>query len=378
MKQITDAIVIGAGAIGCATALALPQVGIRRVALVDKGPLLSGMTRRNAGLVHAFQPHESLVRLAAIGLETFQLWATRIGGKSLFVETGALVLARTENAAAQLREQVAAQQRAGSDTRLVDPDTLVSIYPRGAYDGVVLGAYQARAGYADAVQTTQAFAARAKDNGTQIHTGAMVKRIIADQTRIKGIETTTGSIEAPVVIVAAGGWSEKLLAPFGVPISLKFTHGEIVFVEQPPTLTEGHPTFLDPQGGFFLRPHPYRLSVIGGMDTTARANSVDEIDEHISRNEEHKLSAFAASCVPALATAPRKRGHAIIYVDAADGLPILGRVAGMDGLYAAFGFGLHPFTVALGVGRVIAQWIVDGAPPIELGAFDPLRAAARR
>lgn len=378
MKQITDAIVIGAGAIGCATALALTQVGIRRVALVDKGPLLSGMTRRNAGLVHTFQPHESLIRLASIGLETFQQWATRFGGKSLFVETGALVLARTENAAARLREQVPAQQRAGSDTRIVDPHTLASIYPRGAYDGVVLGAYQPRAGYADAVQTTQAFAARAKDHGTQIHTGAMVKRIIADQTRIQGVETTTGSIEAPLVIVATGGWSEKLLAPFGVPVSLKFTHGEVVFVEQPPSLTESHPMFLEPQGGSFLRPHPYRLSVIGGIDTSARANGVDEIDEHISPNEEHKLSAFAASCVPALATAPRKRGHVIVYVEAADGLPILGRVAGMDGLYAAFGFGLNPFALALGVGRVLAQWIVDSAPPIDLSAFDPLRATARR
>lgn len=378
MKLITDAIVIGAGAVGCATAFALTQVGIRRVALVDKGPLVSGMTRRNAGLVHSYQPHELLTRLALTSLDMFQQWATRIGGKSLFVETGLVVLAGTAPAFELVRNNTDQQARAGAETRMLSPQELRALVPSGNFERLAGAAYQARAGYADAAQTAQAFAARAKENGTQILTGALVRRILVDRTLIKGVETTTGSIEAPVVVVAAGGWSERLLAPLGISLNLRFRQGALVFVEQPPTVADGHPTFLDPERGLFLRPHSYRLSAIGGLDRRAGATSMDSLDEYVSPETGRALTSFAAECVPALAGASQKRAHTIVYDEPADGLPALGRVDGIDGLFLAVGFGMNAFAVAPGAGAALAQWIVDGTPPMDLSAFRPTRSMPRR
>ena len=93
MKQIRDAIVIGSGIIGSAIALAVVRAGIRRVTLIEKGPLVSGMTRRTAGLVHPFQPDPLASGLAQASYDFYNHWAMNLGGKSSFVETGAAVLA---------------------------------------------------------------------------------------------------------------------------------------------------------------------------------------------------------------------------------------------------------------------------------------------
>ncbi len=70
MTQIADIVIIGSGALGCATAYCVTESGVRRISVVDRGPLVSGMTRRHAGLLHTNFSEVGLMRLAASSVDT--------------------------------------------------------------------------------------------------------------------------------------------------------------------------------------------------------------------------------------------------------------------------------------------------------------------
>lgn len=368
MKQIRDAVVIGSGIIGCATALALTRAGIKRVSMIDKGPLVSGMTRRSAGLAHPFHAHPLLCKFARAGFDFYQQWAMRLGGKSAFVETGAAVMELQGEAA----EVFAMWKEVVPNASGIAVNALRALYPplREQFRAAM---FTPRAGYADAVLTAQAMGHAAKEHGLEIQTGTLVKQIVVEARHIKGVKTTTGELEAPLVIVAAGGWTEKLLLPLGINLNLRFRRGAVAFFEQPPSITSELPMLLDARGAHFFRPHPYRMSAAGNVAAEGSAQGVEGFDDFVSPRDMDAIHTFLTDCVPAFAHVPPKRAHAIVYATMADGLPALGRAGAVNGLYVAAGFGASAFSVAPAVGEMVAQMAIDASAADEVLSFDPMR-----
>ncbi|MBI4673465.1 MAG: FAD-binding oxidoreductase [Chloroflexi bacterium] len=375
MKQISDVIVIGSGIIGAAAVFALTRGARQRVILIDKGPLVSGMTRRSAGLVHPFQPHPRLAELALASYAFYNQWAMHLGpSKSGYVETGAVVIADADaprlaalaQTLAPLTDKVMPIERAGLPAR----------FP-GIAHHFQAGLFTPRAGYADAAQTAQGMVKAAQERGMQLLTGTLVKQILTAHGRVTGVATTNGDVEAPLVIVTAGNGSEKLLTPLGVALHLNFKSGAVLFYEQPQTLPQGHPIFLDVNESFFLRPHPYHMSAAGNTATDLQPPNTDSPDEHVLPQNIARVTHFAARCIPGFGNAQPKRAHTILYDTAADGLPALGRVTHLEGLYVAAGFGTSAFSVAPTVGEILAQLVIDGATARDLSSFNPMRPSLR-
>lgn len=369
MKQIRDAIVIGSGIIGSATALALIRAGIRRVTLIEKGPLVSGMTRRSAGLVHPFQPDPLLSQLADASYDFYNQWAMQLGGKSLFVETGAAVLGAPGS---DTESQFAMWRRTLPDANEVQPGGLGALFP------AVAASYQRamftpRAGYADAVLTAQAMVNAAKERGLEVQTGTQVKQIIVQMRQVQSVKTTTGELEAPIVVVAAGAWTARLLAPLGVAVQLLSRRGALFFYEQPRDQSQEFPMLLDAEGNEMLRPHPYRMFAAGRISEAIQTSSVDSLDEYIPASDAAAVNRVLANWIPALANLTPKRSHATLYDTMSDGLPAFGRVSSINGLYVTAGFGPSAFSVAPAVGETLAQLLIDGQSARDVSSFDPLR-----
>lgn len=371
MKQIRDAIVIGAGIIGSATALALARGGVRRVTLIDKGPLASGMTRRNAGLVHPFHFHPLLCDLAGTSHTFYNQWAVSLGGKSAFVETGAAVVSNFD-----ARDQFTMWLQCVTDANELAPDALNALFPSVTHS-FRTALFTPHAGYADTVLTAQAMVNAAKERGLEIQTGTQVKQIVVEQKHIKGVQTTTGELEAPIVIVAAGGWTDKVLLPLGVSLRLRYRRGVMAFYEQPPAITTNLPMLLDANGAYFFRPHPYHMSAAGRISLESQTQGVDTLEDFVSPAESANVKQFVDACIPAFANVAPKRTHSVLYDAPADGLPALGRVTSVAGLYVAAGFGTSAFSVAPAVGETLAQLVVDGSADRDISSFDPLRASLR-
>jgi glycine/D-amino acid oxidase-like deaminating enzyme len=378
MKQISDVIVIGSGVIGAAVAFALTRATRHRVTLIEKGPLVSGMTRRRAGLAHPFHSHKTLAALALASYPFYQQWAMHLGNsKSGFVKTGAALLPQNSTDTAKIFAQA---QMLAPLTRDVSPGgrgALAALYP-GVSDSLQGGLFTPNAGYADAVQTAQSMVQVAKTHGMHVATGTLVKQILVNGGRVQGAATTTGNFEAPLVILAAGGWSEKLLAPLGITLGLKFRRGAVLFYAQPETVAGGFPIFLDVNGEFFLRPHPYRLCAAGLVSNQPESANLDALDEYVPPQATQRVTQFAAQCLSGFGDAPPKRGHTLVYDACADRLPALGRVTDVDGLYVAAGFGTSAFSVAPAVGETLAQMVVGGTDFPDVSPLNPMRPSLRR
>lgn len=377
MKQIGDVIVIGSGIIGAATAFALTRATRLRVTLVEKGPLTSGMTRRSAGLVYPFHAHALLSEFARASYAFYNQWAMHLRNiKSGYVETGAAWVAHTD-ADAEIISAQAPGAAFAQDVVWMDANAFTAMFP-GERNSFTCALFTPHAGYADAVQTAQAMVKTAQDNGLHLATGTMVKQIRAAQGRVRGVTTTTGDFEAPVVIVATGSWSERLLAPVGVPLRLQHRRGAVLFYEQPAGLPPaGHPLVLDAHGEFFLRPHPYRMSAAGYISNSPEIFDADRMDEYVPPAASARVTQFAAQYLPGVEHTAPKRGHTMMYDTAADGLPALGRVTNIEGLYVAAGFGAGAFSVAPAVGELLAQWVMDGNAPRDVSLLNPMRTTVR-
>lgn len=368
MKQIRDALIIGSGIIGAATALALTRAGNRRVTLLEKGPLVSGMTRRNPGLAHPFYTHPGLCALANASYDVYAQWAVHLQGKSAFVETGAAVVSNFE-----VRDLFAQWTQSARGANEIAPATLGTMFP-GVTETFRTAIFTPRAGYADAVLTAQAMVKTAQERGLQVQTGSQVKQILVRQNQIHGVTTTTDEYEAPVVIVAAGTWSERLLAPLGVALHLRQRRGVVAFYEQPRALDTALPVLLDANGAYFFRPHPYHMSAAGRVSFELQKPGPEAPDEFIAPSETAQVTTFVQACIPAFTNVAVKRAHSIFYSSPTDGLPALGRISSVTGLFVATGFGTSTFSVAPAVGETLAQMVIDASTPADVSSFDPLRA----
>lgn len=371
MKQICDVLVIGAGIVGAATAYALTRAGSLRVALLEKGPLAGGMTRRSAGLAHPFQPHPALVRFALDSYAFYHDAAGELGpSKSDFVRTGAALVGGSGDAA----KIFARAQSLAPFTREVTTTgrgALAVDYP-GVSPQLQAGLYTPLAGYADAGQFTQRLVRSAQARGLNVVTGTQVKQIHTANGRVVGALTTNGEYETPAVVVAAGGWSNQLLAPVRQALPLHYLRGAVLFYEQPTVMTQGHPLFWDVNGEYFVRPHSYRLSAAGNISAQAETTSLDTPDEYVSPIAGLRVSQFVSQCL-VLNQPPPKRAHTIVYDTSADGLPVMGFVPGIEGLAVAAGFGASTFAVAPAVGDTMARMLTDATAPPDISSFNPMR-----
>ncbi len=364
MNQLSEIVIIGAGMVGAATAFALTRsspASNLRVTLLDKGPLAAGMTRRSAGVAQPFQTHPTLIQYALESFAFYQNAAQHLGSsKSEFVTTGAALLGGAADTA-KIFTQAQALGRFSRDAHALARGALANQFPGLAPQQG--GWFTPHAGYADAAQMTQRLIQAAQARGLVLATGAHVKQIQAPSRGARRVTTTTGTYEAPIVIVTAGAWSDKVLAAAGHALTLQFRRGAILFYEQPPEMTQGHPIFWDVHGEFFLRPHAYHLSAAGWAAPQAETLNLDAPDEFVAPPITTRVSQFIAQCLGSPPPAP-KRAHTIVYDTGAGGLPTMGRVDGAEGLFIAAGFGANTFAVAPAVGKALAQMTLDGnAPP---------------
>ena len=145
--QSFDAVVIGAGVNGAATAYQLVRKGMHDVLVIDKGALAGGTTGASSAVVRQHYGHEVTARMAKDSLTFFQNFEALTGGNADFKTCGVVVVG-SEEKLATTREVVAMQQRVGINTQMVDRDTILELEPDMYMEDIAGGAWEPDAGYA--------------------------------------------------------------------------------------------------------------------------------------------------------------------------------------------------------------------------------------
>jgi sarcosine oxidase subunit beta len=360
MPETTEALIIGAGVMGASLAYHLTRAGMTRVTVVDKKGLCGGMTAKSGALVRMHYTNEPEARMAFAALRYFQHWQEMVGGQCGFTRTGFVVTVTPDNAA-RLCKNVEMLQRIGVTTSVITAQELQELQPFAQVDDLTVAAYEPESGYADPRATTTAFMQQAQRQGAVLREGVRVTAIRTAGGRVIGVDTSGGPIDAPIVVVMAGPWSDRLLKTAGIDFPLIPQRAQIAFYQRPAELAKGHMVFIDGALGAYFRPHGTELTLIGVGHW--KPEPPPDPDAYNEANDPDFIPAAqlkVARRIPALQHAEYARGHAGIYDVSPDTRAILDRAPGVDGLYIAAGFSGTGFKISPAVGACMAELITQG------------------
>jgi sarcosine oxidase subunit beta len=372
-------VVIGAGVMGASIAFHLAQAGWRDVVVLDKGVAAAGGTGRSGALVRTHYTNAAETGLALASLAYFLRWGEMVGGADAdcgFQPAGFAMLVGPHNAG-RLRRTVAMHRALGVRTEVVTPAELRALQPGMVVEEDTLGAYEPDSGCADPIATTRAFLAAAAARGASLHERTAVTAIRHAGGRVIGVDTAGGRIDAPVVVLAAGPWSDRLAATAGVALPIRVTRAQWALYRRPSALAAGHLVLIDTVLGCYLRPYGDGLTLAGmGYDEIATPVDPDTFDEGNDPGFAERVRDRIGRRLPPLGGAPVAGGQAGLYDLSPDTRAIIGPATGIEGLYIAAGFSGTGFKKAPAVGLGLAELITEGrARSVDLHPFRPGRFA---
>jgi 4-methylaminobutanoate oxidase (formaldehyde-forming) len=373
-------VIIGGGVGGASIAYHLARLGERDVVLLDRNELTSGSTFHSAGLVGQLRSSLSLTRMM---MDSVELYRTLDCG---WVECGGIRLACTPEREQEVLRQVAWARTFGLPLELISPEEARERFPLMSTDGVRCASYLASDGYLDPSLLTTALADGARQGGCRVFTHTRVTGIDLDRSsthrRVRGVQTEWGPIEAEVVVNAGGMFAAELgrMAGVRVPI-VPFAHEYLVTQPFRERVQGEHlPTLRDPDLLIYFREEGGGL-VMGGYERRSAPWALDDrlLDaippdfngrlleedwprfEEIATNSSRRVPAMDEITVTRLINGPE--------AFTPDNEFCLGE-SEVRGYFVAAGFCAHGLAGAGGLGRLMAEWILQGEPSTDVWEMD--------
>ena len=377
MRDRARAVVIGGGVGGCSILYWLARLGWDDVLLVERAELTSGSTFHSAGLVGQLRSSLSLSKMMMESVDLYRTLEAEVGLETGWREVGSLRLASSPERMEEIARQAGWAKTFGLPLELVSASDAQKLFPPMTTDGVLGAAFLPTDGYVDPSQLTFALAEGARRRGAEIATGTRVTAIRADRGRVVGVDTDGGAIETEFVVNAGGMYAREIgeLAGVNVPI-VPMAHEYLV--TKPAGLPLEMPTMRDPSLLVYFRPESGGL-VMGGYERNCAPWGLDGIpadfnsrllEEDWPRFEE--LMENAVARVPGLAEMEVVRLINGPEAFTPDGEFILGP-SDVRGFWVAAGFCAHGLAGAGGMGKLVAEWIVEGTPSLDVWHMDSRR-----
>lgn len=381
-------VIIGGGVGGTSIAYHLAALGERDVVLVDRNELTSGSTFHSAGLVGQLRGSVTLTQMMMYSVELYRRLREESDFDPGWTECGGIRLASTPERLEELRRQVDWARTFGLPLDLISAAEARDLFPLMSTEGVLAGSYLPTDGYLDPSQLTYALADGARRGGCRIFTHTRVEGIEVTDGRVRGVRTQWGPIEAEVVVDAGGMYAAEIARMAGVRVPLVPMAHEYL-VTQPfrdRAAGEHLPTLRDPDLLVYYREEGAGL-VMGGYERHCAPWSLDrnlldaipsdfngrllEEDwdrfEEIADNSKRRVPMMDAVTITRLINGPE--------AFTPDNEFCLGE-SDVRGFFVAAGFCAHGLAGAGGIGKVMAEWIVDGEPSVDAWEMDIRRFGA--
>ena len=359
--RTADAVVIGGGLHGCATALHLALRGLRPV-LLERGTVGRHASGANAGGVRSTNRHVAELPLAAAALERWRCLPDLLGEDVEFHAGGHLLLAENDREVETVEARAAQTAALGYDfERVVRGNELRSLAP-ALSPGIAAALYSETDGSANPMRTVSAYRRRGEAAGVRVQEGTPVASLSHDG-HVWTVRTGQDAITTPLVVNCAGAWGGAVAAATGDSVPLK---------QEAPMMmvTARTPHFLEPVVQTIGRKLTLKqvgngTVLVGGGHRAAIAGDETELDF-----DELRVSAnTVTSLFPHLATVPLVRAWAGIEGFMPDRIPVIGPSTRHPGLLHAFGFSGHGFQLGPIVGELLAELALTGASPLPIGPF---------
>jgi len=364
-----EVIIIGGGVIGLTIARALAQRGVRDVILIERGRPGAEASWAAAGILAPqveVDRQDDFFQLACASRDLFPEFAASLKeetGVDIELDTtGTLCLGFMPEDEAELRRRYEWQQRDGLAVEWLNGDEARRLEPcisdRGRCALRCPRDFQI-----DNRRLINALVRANEELGIQLWTGISVKTLRIKHQRVCGVETSNGTFDAPVVVVAAGAWSSLIHLPGLPPFDIEPVRGQMLCFEARPQIAR-HVIYSS------------RGYLVPRRDGRVLAGSTVEhvgFDKSITDEGSNSIRSMALEIAPGIAALPMIDSWAGVRPRAKDGLPVLGLSAGVGGLFYATGHYRNGILLAPITGKVLVDAIVDGMMPANLEAFSPDR-----
>jgi sarcosine oxidase subunit beta len=371
LPRTASVVVIGGGVVGCSIAYHLARRGQRDVVVLERDTVGSGTTSKAAGGIRAQFPTETEIRFSLEALRVFEGFRDEFGVEIGFTRIGYLFLVTSEEDLRGFHKRMELQKSLGVDVRQLTPAEAQALVPALHVDDLIAAIWGPGDGLAGPAEVTNGFARRARALGARIAEGVDVTAIELDRGRVRGVRSTGGDVDAPVVVNAAGPFAARVgrLAGVDVPVYPRRRH--IFFTDPFPRIPGPVPLTTDRASGFYFRKEMEQVLLSAG--------DVQDVGEDLSGSMDRAMVEEAVQKavhrVPVLEHARIAGGWAGLRPLTPDDHALIGWAPGVEGFFLAVGFGGHGFQHSPATGRYVAEWLLDGRPSLDLSLFDPGRFA---
>jgi glycine cleavage system aminomethyltransferase T/glycine/D-amino acid oxidase-like deaminating enzyme len=371
-------VVVGGGVIGCSVAYHLTKLGWRDVVLLERTRLTAGTTWHAAGLIVSGFSTETDTYIAKYTRDLYERLGEETGQDTGFKAVGYMQIASNPERLESLRRRADYCRGHGVSTEEISAAEIKRMWPLFDTGDILAGFYTAEDGRTNPVDTTMALAKGAKMGGARILEGTKVTGITQDRGRVTGVLTDKGKIEAEYVVNCGGMWARELGKMAGVHVPLHAAEHYYLITEPIEGMQRDMPVVEDPDlfayyrdemGGLMLGlfepvAKPWGMDSPGGLGGIPEDFSFGEIAPDWDRMAPHLELAMRR--IPIVKDAGIQKFFCGPESFTPDMGPLMGEAPELKNYYVAAGFNSLGILFGGGVGQVMAQWIVDGLPPVDV------------
>lgn len=373
-------VIVGGGIAGCSIAYHLTKIGIRDVVLLERRQLTCGTTWHAAGLVGQLRATRNLTELARYTADLYRSLEAETGQATGFRQNGSISVAKTPARLEELLRGASMGRTFGLEVDALSPGEIKERWPLLEVGDLVGGIFIRKDGQTNPVDTTQALARGAKQGGARIFENSPVTGIRVKNGRAVGVDTAAGAIAADTVVLCAGMWSHALGRAAGASIPLHAAEHFYIVTEPIAGLPGNLPVLRVYDECAYYKEDAGKL-LMGCFEPVAKPWGMDGIPESfcfdsLPEDYEHfePILAAATQRVPVLA----ETGIQLFFNGPESFTPddryYLGEAPEIRDLFVATGFNSVGIAASGGAGKVLAQWIADRRPPMDLADVDIRRA----
>ena len=366
MNKTASVVIIGGGISGCAIAYTLAKKGVKDIVVIERDYLSSGATGRCGAGVRMQWGTEMNCKLAKYSIEFFERANEELEYEYdiEFKQGGYLIVASTEKEVNQFKKNIALQNSLGIPSRLLTPKEAKEIVPHMDETKIIAATFNPKDGHLNPFHTTQAYANAAVRLGVEIMKYTTVTGINVENGKVVGVQTDKGYISTPVVVNAAGGYSQLIAKMVGIDLPV-YSERHQILVTEPVAPMQG-PMFMSFSLNIYCQQTPHGSFIMGRGD----ANEPRDLRITSSWHFMEEMAKTCTELLPPLKELRVVRQWSGLYNISPDRQPIYGPVKEVEGFYLACGFSGHGFMFGPVTGVVIAESILGETPTIPVHMLD--------
>jgi glycine/D-amino acid oxidase-like deaminating enzyme len=371
-----DVVVVGSGAFGASAAYHLARRGVG-VAVLERSALASQTSPRAAGLTSQVRATPALTKLAQRAVVKLAGFAGETGQPLRFTQSGALKIARSERDAEQLAREVARGSAAGVPIDMVSVAEARKRLPILHDRGIVAVTWSPTDCNVEPAELPIGYCRAAEALGAVLLPQTPALGFEIGPRGIEGVRTSRGTIATRVVVDAAGAWARIVAAGLGGSLPVVPTRHQLLITEPIAGVGPEFPIARVIDANVYVR-HERGGLMLGGYEADPLQPEVlpdDIADLPLDIEVLRRLARSVSDQFPIFQDA------AIRVAEHRGGLPtltmddryLLGPLPGVAGAWVMSGCCVGGLSVSPALGEAIAEWIVDGAPALDLSDVSPAR-----